>query len=83
MKTKFKYFLTLSLACVGLVSLLLSASPNLSNKQENEVGTYQIATMSESAILYRLDTRTGEIVRIKKVIFLKLTYIKNNHYCFF
>ena len=66
MKTKFKYFLTLSLACVGLVSLLLSASANLSNNQENEVGTYQIATMSESAVLYRLDTRTGDIVRIKK-----------------
>ncbi len=65
MKTKFKYFLTLSLACVGLVSLLLSASANLSNKQENEVGTYQIA-MSESIVLYRLDTRTGDIVRIKK-----------------
>ena len=66
MKTKFKYFLTLSLACVGLVSLLLSVSGNLSNNQQNEVGTYQIATMSDSGILYRLDTRTGDIVRIKK-----------------
>ena len=48
------------------MSLLLSASGNLSNNSQNEVGAYQIATMSDSAILYRLDTRTGEIVRIKK-----------------
>ena len=34
--------------------------------QKNETGTYQIATMSDSGILYRLDTRTGDIVRIKK-----------------
>ena len=34
--------------------------------QNNETGTYQIATMSDSGILYRLDTRTGDIVRIKK-----------------
>ncbi len=61
MKTKFKDFLILLLACVGLVSLL-----STSTNQENEVGTYQIATMSESAVLYRLDTRTGDIVRIKK-----------------
>ncbi len=66
MKTKFKDFLIPSLACAGLVSLLLSATGNLSNNQQNEVGTYQIATMSDSAILYRLDTRTGVIVRIKK-----------------
>ena len=66
MKTKFKSFLTLSLAFIGLVSLLLSASGNLSNNPQNEVGAYQIATMSDSAILYRLDTRTGDIVRIKK-----------------
>tara|TARA_Y100001970_G_scaffold265042_1_gene352216 strand:+ start:716 stop:949 length:234 start_codon:yes stop_codon:yes gene_type:complete len=66
MKTKFKSFLTLSLACIGLVSLLLSASGNLSNNPQNEVGAYQIATMSDSGILYRLDTRTGDIVRIKK-----------------
>ena len=56
MKTKFKSFLTLSLVCIGLVSLLLSASGNLSNNPQNEVGAYQIATMSDSGILYRLDT---------------------------
>ena len=48
------------------MSLLLSASGNLSNNPQNEVGAYQITTMSDSGILYRLDTRTGDIVRIKK-----------------
>ena len=66
MKTKFKYFLTLSLACVGLVSLLLSVSGNLSNNQQNEVGTYQIAVSSDQNALFRLNTSTGNIVRIKK-----------------
>ena len=55
MKTKFKYFLTLSLACVGLVSLLLSVSGNLSNNQQNEVGTYQIAVSSDQNALFRLN----------------------------
>ena len=44
------------------MSLLLSSS----EIQNNEIGTYQIATMSDAGILYRLDTRTGDIVRIKK-----------------
>jgi hypothetical protein len=60
MKNKFKYSLLYSLACIGALSLLLS----ISEIQSNETGTYQIATMSD--ILYRLDTRTGDIVRIKK-----------------
>ena len=62
MKNKLKYPLLYSLACVGALSLLLS----ISKIQNNEIGTYQIATMSDSGILYRLDTRTGDIVRIKK-----------------
>ena len=43
---KLKDFLTFSLAFIGLMSLLLSVSSNLSNKQQNEVGTYQIAVSS-------------------------------------
>jgi len=62
MKNKLKYSLLYSLACIGTLSLLLS----ISEIQNNETGTYQIATMSDSGILYRLDTRTGDIVRIKK-----------------
>lgn len=62
MKNKFKYSLLYSLASIGALSLLLS----ISEIQNNEIGTYQIATMSDSGILYRLDTRTGDIVRIKK-----------------
>ena len=60
MKNKLKYSLLYSLACIGALSLLLS----ISEIQNNETGTYQIATMSDSGILYRLDTRTGDIVRI-------------------
>jgi len=62
MKNKLKHPLLYSLACIGVLSLLLS----ISEIQNNETGTYQIATMSDSGILYRLDTRTGDIVRIKK-----------------
>ncbi len=62
MKNKLKYLLLYSLASIGALSLLLS----ISEIQNNETGTYQITTMSDSGILYRLDTRTGDIVRIKK-----------------
>ena len=62
MKNKLKYSLLYSLAFIGALSLLLS----ISEVQNNEIGTYQIATMSDSGILYRLDTRTGDIVRIRK-----------------
>lgn len=63
---KLKDFLTFSLAFIGLMSLLLSVSSNLSNKQQNEVGTYQIAVSSDQNALFRLNTSTGKIVRIKK-----------------
>ena len=62
MKNKLKYLLLYSLASIGALSLLLS----ISEIQNNQTGTYQIATMSDSGILYRLDTRTGDVVRIKK-----------------
>ena len=62
MKNKLKYLLLYSLASIGALSLLLS----ISEIQNNETGAYQITTMSDSGILYRLDTRTGDIVRIKK-----------------
>ena len=66
MKTKFKYFLLYSMSCIGVLSLLSSVSGNMSNKQQNEVGTYQIAVSSDQNALFRLNTSTGKIVRIKK-----------------
>jgi len=66
MKTKFKYFLLYSMSCIGVLSLLSSVSGNISNKQQNEVGTYQIAVSSDQNALFRLNTSTGKIVRIKK-----------------
>ena len=76
MKT-LKDFLTFSLAFIGLMSLLLSVSSNLSNKQQNEVGTYQIAVSSDQNALFRLNTSTGKIVRIKKSNIKKIDLNEN------
>ena len=72
MKNKLKHFLLYSLACIGAISLLLS----ISQTQNNETGTYQIATMSDAGTLYRLDTRTGDVVRIKKSNIPKINLYK-------
>tara|TARA_Y100000766_G_C18777540_1_gene541547 strand:+ start:490 stop:747 length:258 start_codon:yes stop_codon:yes gene_type:complete len=74
---KLKDFLTFSLAFIGLMSLLLSVSSNLSNKQQNEVGTYQIAVSSDQNALFRLNTSTGKIVRIKKSNIKKIDLNEN------
>jgi len=66
MKTKFKDFLLYSLACIGAVSLLLSVS-NLKDdysNENNQVGTYAIA--AAEGVLFRVNTSTGDITRIKK-----------------
>ena len=60
MKSKVKNYLLFSLVTIGALSLL-SSSTTIST---NEVGTYQI-TYSQAG-LYRLDTRTGNIVEIKR-----------------
>tara|TARA_B100001769_G_C21601677_1_gene338694 strand:- start:225 stop:443 length:219 start_codon:yes stop_codon:yes gene_type:complete len=72
MKNKLKHALLYSLACIGAISLLLS----ISQTQNNETGTYQIATMSDAGTLYRLDTRTGDVVRIKKSNIPKINLYK-------
>ena len=72
MKNKLKHILLYSLACIGAISLLLS----ISETQNKEIGTYQIATMSDAGILYRLDTRTGDVVRIKKSNIPKINLYK-------
>tara|TARA_B100001758_G_C18243099_1_gene521666 strand:+ start:704 stop:934 length:231 start_codon:yes stop_codon:yes gene_type:complete len=74
---KLKDFLTFSLCLIGLMSLLLSVSSNLSNKQQNEVGTYQIAVSSDQNALFRLNTSTGKIVRIKKSNIKKIDLNEN------
>ena len=74
---KLKDFLTISLAFIGLVSLLFSVSSSLSNKQQNEVGTYQIAVSSDQNALFRLNTSTGKIVRIKKSNIKKIDLNEN------
>ena len=72
MKNKLKHVLLYSLACIGAISLLLS----ISQTQNNETGTYQITTMSDAGTLYRLDTRTGDVVRIKKSNIPKINLYK-------
>tara|TARA_B100001564_G_scaffold11675_1_gene9442 strand:+ start:984 stop:1214 length:231 start_codon:yes stop_codon:yes gene_type:complete len=74
---KLKDFLTISLAFIGLVSLLFSVSSSLSNKLPNEVGTYQIAVSSDQNALFRLNTSTGNIVRIKKSNIKKIDLNEN------
>ena len=72
---KLKDFLTISLAFIGLVLLLFSVSGN--NKLQNEVGTYQIAVSSDQNALFRLNTSTGKIVRIKKSNIKKIDLNEN------
>ena len=74
---KLKDFLTISVAFIGLVLLLFSVSGNLSNKSQNEVGTYQIAVSSDQNALFRLNTSTGKIVRIKKSNIKKIDLNEN------
>ena len=63
MKTKFKDLLLYSLATIGIVALFISTT----TKSTNEVGTYQIAaTGANTNNLYRVDTRSGHIVKIKQ-----------------
>ena len=66
MKTKFKDFLLYSLACVGAVSLLMSVSANLSNKQQKEAGTYQMAVFGKDGKgIHILNTTTGNIKSVE------------------
>ena len=55
-------------AIIGLYAILIatSSSSNL-NQDTNEVGTYQITGAgSYGGVLYRLNTKTGEILEIKQ-----------------
>jgi len=72
MKTKFKDFLLYSLVCVSAVSFLLSFSNSKDDysTKTNQVGTYAIA--AAEGVLFRINTSTGDIVRIKKSNIAKL-----------
>ena len=63
MKTKFKNLLLYSLATIGVVSLFISTT----TKSTNDVGKYQITALATNPHygIYRLNTATGEIVKIK------------------
>ena len=77
MKTRFKDFLLYSLTCFGAVTLLLSFSNSKDNysTKANQVGTYAIA--AAEGVLFRVNTSTGDIVRIKKSNIGKLDLRKN------
>lgn len=52
-------------ALIGLVTIISSYSSE--TYQENEVGTYQIAGAGGyGSVLYRLNTKTGDIIEIKQ-----------------
>ena len=68
MKTKFKDFLLYSMACIGAVSLFLSAYQ--SQPDQSKIGKYQISTAGMGSdgsgfyvYVYILDTETGEVTK--------------------
>lgn len=62
MKNKFKDQLLILLAIIGAGALFVSAIPN----STNQVGTYQIEISDSQNALFRVNTVTGDIDRIKK-----------------
>ena len=74
MKTKFKDLLLYSLATVGVVALFMSTI----SEPTNDVGKYQITDVSAGVHygLYRLNTTTGEIVKIKMSNLVKINLHK-------
>ncbi len=62
MKNKFKDQLLILLAIIGVGALFVSAIPN----STNQVGTYQIEISDSQNALFRVNTVTGDINRIKK-----------------
>ena len=63
MKNKFKDQLLILLAIIGVGALFVSAIPN----STNQVGTYQIEISDSQNALFRVNTVTGDIDRIKKI----------------
>ena len=62
---KMKKIIISTLALTGLVMIISSYSSEI--HQENEVGTYQITgSGAYGGVLYRLNTKTGDIIEIKQ-----------------
>ena len=61
-KNRIKDQLLILLAIVGVCALFISAIPN----STNQVGTYQIEISDSQNALFRVNTVTGDIDRIKK-----------------
>ena len=76
MKTKFKSFFTIIIICIGLIFLLFSVSENISITHQDDVGTYQITGAGDSFYIFRLNTSTGHIVKIKKTDIKRLRISK-------
>ena len=61
MKTKFKNFLLYSLACVGAVSLFLSAyQPQQSTSNVPESHVWELAVNPKDGRVYTINKQTGE-----------------------
>ena len=61
-KNRIKDQLLILLAIVGVCALFISAIPD----STNQVGTYQIEISDSQNALFRVNTITGDIDRIKK-----------------
>jgi hypothetical protein len=74
MKTKFKDFLLYSLACIGALSLLISANNSTNDQLEylSSSGKYQVIMADNSRGMAALNNRTG------KVKFFKIEEDYNN-----
>ena len=59
---KLKNIVISTFALIGLITIISAFSTN--DYDENEVGTYQIT--SNPGVLYRINTKTGDIVSIKQ-----------------
>jgi len=63
MKTKFKDFLLYSLACVGALSLLISANNSTNDQLEylSSSGKYQVIMADNNRSMAALNNRTGKV----------------------
>jgi len=62
---KMKNIVISTFAIIGLITIISGYSSNIN--QENEVGTYQITGAGAyGGVLYRLNTKTGDIIEIKQ-----------------
>ena len=76
---KLKNIIISTFAVLGLIAIVSGFSAN--KYQENEVGTYQIAGAGAyGGVLYRLNTKTGDIIEIKQSNIDKISGRKSNQF---